>query len=187
MREGGVGGLEFVGDGAGFEGQVIDFANGSDFGGGAREEDFLEPFDFLAHAPLFSIILIVAWQWLPFATLILLTAFQSLDQEQLEAAEMDGAGFGSRFIWIMLPHLARAITVVILIQTIFILSVFAEILVTTNGGPGYASTNITYLVYAQSLLQFDVGGGSAGGIVAVILANIVAIFLMRMIGKNLDA
>ncbi len=147
----------------------------------------LQPFDFLAHAPLFSIILIVAWQWLPFATLILLTAMQSLDQEQLEAAEMDGAGFVSRFIYIVLPHLARAITVVILIQTIFLLSIFAEILVTTNGGPGYASTNITYLVYAQSLLQFDVGGGSAGGIIAVILANIVAIFLMRMIGKNLEA
>ena len=146
----------------------------------------LEPFDFLAHAPLASIILIVAWQWLPFATLILLTALQSLDQEQLEASEMDGANFGNRFIYIVLPHMARAITVVILIQTIFLLSVFAEILVTTNGGPGYASTNITYLVYAQSLLQFDVGGGSAGGIVAVILANIVAVFLMRMIGKNLD-
>jgi sorbitol/mannitol transport system permease protein len=38
-----------------------------------------------------SIILIVSWQWLPFATLILLTAIQSLDSEQLEAAEMDGA------------------------------------------------------------------------------------------------
>ena len=147
----------------------------------------LEPFDFLAHAPLASIVLIVAWQWLPFATLILLTAMQSLDREQLEAAEMDGASPPRRFIFIVLPHLARAITVVVLIQTIFLLSVFAEILVTTNGGPGYASTNITYLVYAQSLLQFDVGGGSAGGIVAVILANIVAIFLMRMIGKNLEA
>ncbi len=146
----------------------------------------LEPFDFLAHAPLFSIILIVAWGWLPFATLILLTALQSLDQEQLEAAEMDGASVPRRFFYIMLPHMARAITVVILIQTIFLLSVFAEILVTTNGGPGYASTNITFLVYAQSLLQFDVGGGSAGGIIAVILANIVAIFLMRMIGKNLE-
>jgi len=145
------------------------------------------PFDFLAHAPLFSIILIVAWQWLPFATLILLTALQSLDQEQLEAAKMDGARKLNRFIYIVLPHLSRAITVVILIQTIFLLSIFAEILVTTNGGPGYASTNITYLVYAQSLLQFDVGGGSAGGIVAVVLANIVAIFLMRMIGKNLEA
>ncbi|MDC9547345.1 sugar ABC transporter permease, partial [Pseudoalteromonas sp. CST4] len=46
--------------------------------------------------------------------------------------------------------------------------------------------NITYLIYTQSLLQFDVGGGSAGGIVAVIIANIVAIFLMRLIGKNLE-
>ncbi len=146
----------------------------------------LAPYDFFGQAPLLSIILIVAWQWLPFATLILLTALQSLDQEQLEAAEMDGASTLSRFIYIVLPHLARAITVVILIQTIFLLSIFAEILVTTNGGPGYASTNITFLVYAQSLLQFDVGGGSAGGIIAVILANIVAIFLMRMIGKNLE-
>ncbi len=147
----------------------------------------LAPFDFFAQAPLLSIIIIVAWQWLPFATLILLTALQSLDQEQLEAAEMDGAGPVNRFVYIVMPHLARAITVVILIQTIFLLSIFAEILVTTNGGPGYASTNLTFLVYAQSLLQFDVGGGSAGGIIAVILANIVAIFLMRMIGKNLEA
>ena len=100
---------------------------------------------------------------------------------------MDGAGPVKRFIYVVLPHLARAITVVILIQTIFLLSIFAEIMVTTNGGPGYASTNLTFLVYAQSLLQFDVGGGSAGGIIAVILANIVAIFLMRMIGKNLEA
>ncbi|WP_435168485.1 carbohydrate ABC transporter permease [Falsirhodobacter sp. 1013] len=146
----------------------------------------LPPYDFLSQAPLFSIILIVAWQWLPFATLILLTALQSLDSEQLEAAEMDGAGPFSRFFHIMLPHLSRAATVVILIQTIFLLSVFAEILVTTNGGPGNASTNLTYLVYSQSLLQYDVGLGSAGGIVAVILANIVAIFLMRMIGKNLE-
>ena len=146
----------------------------------------LQPIDWLAEAPLFSIIIIVAWQWLPFATLILLTALQSLDSDQLEAAEMDGAPPLSRFRYIVVPHLSRAITVVILIQTIFLLSVFAEILVTTNGGPGYATTNITYLVYMQSLLQFDVGGGSAGGIIAVILANIVAIFLMRMIGKNLD-
>ena len=147
----------------------------------------LQPYDFLSQAPLASIIGIVSWQWLPFATLILLTALQSLDREQLEAAEMDGAGIFSRFFYIMLPHLARAATVVILIQTIFLLGVFAEILVTTNGGPGTASTTLTYLVYVQSLLQFDVGSGAAGGIVAVVLANIVAIFLMRMIGKNLEA
>ena len=143
--------------------------------------------DFFSQIPLLSIIIIVAWQWLPFATLILLTALQSLDQEQLEAAKMDGARKFSRFFHIVLPHLSRAITVVILIESIFLLTIFAEILVTTNGGPGDATTNLTFLVYAQSLLQFDVGSGSAGGIVAVILANIVAIFLMRMIGKNLEA
>ncbi|PZM08536.1 carbohydrate ABC transporter permease [Rhizobium tubonense] len=146
-----------------------------------------QPVDFLATMPLFSIILIVAWQWLPFATLIMLTSLQSLDAEQQEAAEMDGAGVISKFIYIILPHMARAITVVILIQTIFLLSVFAEILVTTNGGPGTDSTNLTYLVYVQALLQFDIGGASAGGIVAVILANIVAIFLVRIVGKNLEA
>ncbi|MDR3373470.1 MAG: sugar ABC transporter permease [Ancalomicrobiaceae bacterium] len=146
-----------------------------------------QPHDWLAATPLLAIIIIVAWQWLPFATLILLTALQSLDEEQREAAEMDGAGPVSRFIYIVMPHLGRAVTVVILIQTIFLLSVFAEILVTTNGGPGTDSTNLAYLVYAQALLQYDVGGASAGGVVAVILANIVAIFLMRMIGRTLEA
>ncbi|MEK1929912.1 MAG: sugar ABC transporter permease [Pararhizobium sp.] len=146
----------------------------------------LQPVDWFAQYPLLSIIIIVAWQWLPFATLILLTALQSLDGEQKEAAEMDGAGFVNRFIYLTLPHLARSITVVILIQTIFLLGVYAEILVTTNGGPGYASTNLPFLIYRTALLGYDVGGASAGGIIAVILANIVAFFLMRAVGKNLD-
>ncbi len=146
----------------------------------------LQPIDWFAQYPLFSIIIIVAWQWLPFATLILLTALQSLDSEQKEAAEMDGANFFNRFIYLVMPHLARSITVVVLIQTIFLLGVYAEILVTTNGGPGYASTNIAFLIYRTALLGYDVGGASAGGIIAVILANIVAFFLMRAVGKNLD-
>ncbi|MFO1058137.1 MAG: sugar ABC transporter permease [Dongiaceae bacterium] len=147
----------------------------------------LQPIDWFADAPLFAIVVIVSWQWLPFATLILLTAIQSLDEEQKEAAQMDGTPPLSFFFYIVLPHLARAITVVILIETIFLLNVFAEILVTTGGGPGTDTTNIAFLVYAQALLQFDVGGASAGGIVAVILANIAAIFLVRMIGRNLEA
>ncbi|MDO5620259.1 MAG: sugar ABC transporter permease [Paracoccus sp. (in: a-proteobacteria)] len=146
----------------------------------------VSPVDWFAQFPLFSIIIIVAWQWLPFATLILLTALQSLDSEQVEAAEMDGAGAWARFTHLTLPHMARAITVVVLIQTIFLLGVYAEILVTTGGGPGNASTNLTYLIYRAARLNFDVGGAAAGGIIAVVLANIVALFLMRAVGKNLD-
>ncbi|WP_206456279.1 carbohydrate ABC transporter permease [Aurantimonas marina] len=144
----------------------------------------LQPYDFLSQSSLFSIIVIVAWQWLPFATLILLTAVQSLSSEQLEAAEMDGAPALSRFWYIILPHLSRAITVVILIQTIFLLSIFAEIFVTTNGA--FGTRTLTYLVYQRVLESQNIGLGSAGGIIAVILANIVAIFLMRIVGKNLD-
>ncbi len=146
----------------------------------------MRPVDWFAQYPLLSIIIIVAWQWLPFATLILLTSLQSLDGEQKEAAEMDGAGLVARFWYLTLPHMARAITVVILIQTIFLLGVYAEILVTTNGGPGYASTNLPFLIYRTALLGYDVGGASAGGVIAIVLANIVALFIMRAVGKNLD-
>lgn len=147
----------------------------------------VEAIDWLAQIPLLSLTLIVAWGWLPFATLILLTALQSLDREQKEAAEMDGAGAAARFFHITLPHLARPISVVVLIQTIFLLSLFAEIFVTTNGGPGTQSTNLAYLVYSQALLRFDVGSASAGGVIAVLVANILAIFLMRAVGRNLEA
>lgn len=145
----------------------------------------MQPIEFLSQYSLASIILIVSWQWLPFATLILLTAIQSLDQEQLEAAEMDGAPPLSRFWYIILPHLARAITVVILIQTIFLLSIFAEIFVTTSGA--FGTKTLTYLIFQRVLESQNVGLGSAGGVYAIILANIVAIFLMRIVGKNLDA
>jgi sorbitol/mannitol transport system permease protein len=147
----------------------------------------LAPIDWFTDLPLLAIILIVSWQWLPFATLILLTALQSLDEEQKEAAEMDGAPALSRFFYITLPHLARPITVVILIETIFLLTVFAEIFVTTGGGPGLATTNIAFLIYSQALIQYDVGSASAGGLVAVVIANIVAFFLVRIVGRNLDA
>lgn len=147
----------------------------------------LEPVDWFADYPMLSVIIIVSWQWLPFALLILLTAVQSLDHEQKEAARMDGAGALAQFAFITLPHMRRAITVVIMIETIFLLTVFAEIFVTTSGGPGNATTNLAFLIYARALLQFDVGGGSAGGVVAIILANIVAFFLVRSIAKGLDA
>jgi sorbitol/mannitol transport system permease protein len=146
----------------------------------------LQPIDWFAEAPLTAIVLIVSWQWLPFATLILLTALQSLDEEQKEAAEMDGAGALSKFFYITLPHLARPISVVILIETIFLLTIFADIYVTTGGGPGLQTTNIAFLIYSQALLHYDVGTASAGGLVAVVIANILAFFLVRIIGRNLE-
>ncbi len=146
----------------------------------------LAPVDWFGQVPLLTLVLILSWEWLPFALLILLTAVQSLDHEQREAARMDGAGALAQFRFIIVPHLRRAIGVVIMMETIFLLTIFAEIQVTTSGGPGTATTNLAYLIFRNALQQFDIGGGSAGGVVAILLANIVAFFLVRSAARNLE-
>jgi sorbitol/mannitol transport system permease protein len=146
----------------------------------------IQPVDWLTDHPLFSVIVIVAWQWLPFACLIFITSLQSLDRDQMEAAGMDGANALQKFWFLTLPHLARPIAVVVMIEMIFLIGVFAEIFTTTGGGPGNESTNLAFLIFKQALMNFDVGVASAGALFAVVLANIAAVFLIRLIGKNLD-
>ncbi|WP_310461464.1 sugar ABC transporter permease [Sphaerotilus sp.] len=145
-----------------------------------------QPVDWLTDFPLLSVIIMVAWQWLPFATLIFITSLQSMDRDQLEASRMDGATYLQQLRYLYLPHLGRSVAVVVMIEMIFLLSVFAEIYTTTGGGPGDASTNLAFLIFKQALLNFDAGVASAGALFAVVLANIAAVFLIRMVGKNLD-
>ena len=145
----------------------------------------LTPIDWLSQFPLLSIIMMVSWQWLPFACLIFMTALQSMDKEQLEAARMDGANYLQQLRYLYIPHLGRAVSVVLMIEMIFLLSIFAEIFTTTSGGPGFDTTTITFMIYQQALLAYDIGAASAGALFAVLIANIAAFFLMRVIGKNL--
>ena len=146
----------------------------------------LKPIDWFGVAPLTSIIIIVSWQWLPFAVLTLLTAVQSLDPERKEAARMDGAGPLAMFRYIIWPHLGRAIAATTMIESIFFLAIFAEIYVTTSGGPGFASTNLSFLIYRYALMEYDIGGASVAGLVAIVLANVLAVFLMRSFARNLE-
>jgi sorbitol/mannitol transport system permease protein len=80
------------------------------------------PVDWLTDYPLFSVIIMVSWQWLPFATLIFITALQSMSREQLEASRMDGATYLQQFRYLYSPHLGRSIAVVVMIEMIFLLS-----------------------------------------------------------------
>src|SRR5882672_3031153 len=114
------------------------------------------PVDWMTDWPLLSVIVMVAWQWLPFAILIFITSLQGMNREQLEAARMDGATWLQKFWFLVLPHLARPIAVVIMIEMIFLMSVFAEIFTTTGGGPGNESTNLAFLIFKQALMNFDV-------------------------------
>ncbi len=146
----------------------------------------LRAVDWFGQFPLSSVIAIVSWEWLPFAFLILFTSIQSLDESTLEAARLDGAGSIAIFQHIQIPHMGRAISIVVMMETIFLLGVFAEIYVTTAGGPGVATTNLAFLIYQRALLAFNVGSASAAGVIAIVLANIMAAFLIRTVARRLD-
>jgi len=141
----------------------------------------IDPISFrAAQTSAYAVIIMVTWQWTPFAVLIFMTSLQSEDEQQKEAAILDGASKWSQFRFLTLPHLGRPIAIVVMIQAIFHLSLYAEIEIVSRGN---GNKNLPYLIgeYANN----NIGAASATGIFAVILANIVAIFLLRMIGKTL--
>ena len=141
----------------------------------------LAPISFRAtQTSAYAVIIMVTWQWTPFAVLIFMTSLQSEDQQQKEAAVLDGASTFSQFRFLTLPHLARPIAIVVMIQAIFHLSLYAEIEIVSRGN---GNKNLPYLI--GEFANNNIGAASATGIFAVILANIVAFFLLRMIGKTL--
>ncbi|MDX2005565.1 MAG: sugar ABC transporter permease [Meiothermus sp.] len=146
-----------------------------------------KPIDWLAQFPMQAIVIMVTWQWIPFAMLLILTGLQSLSREQLEAAKIDGANAWQEFRFIVVPHLAQTLSVVVMLETIFLLTVFAEIYASTSGGPGLETTTLPYLIYVKAFGEYRIGVAAAGAVFAVILANIVAAFVLRMIGRNLQA
>jgi len=140
-----------------------------------------EPLSFRAtQTSAYAVIMMVTWQWTPFAVLIFMTSLQSEDESQKEAAILDGANAWSRFRNLTVPHLARPIAIVIMIQSIFHLSLYAEIEIVSRGN---GNKNLPYLI--GEFTSNNIGAASATGIFAVILANIVAIFLLRMVGKSM--
>jgi len=140
-----------------------------------------EPMSFRAtQTSAYAVIIMVAWQWTPFAILIFMTSLQSEDESQKEAAILDGANAWSRFRNLTLPHLGRPIAIVVMIQSIFHLSLYAEIEIVSRGN---GNKNLPYLI--GEFTSNNIGAASAAGIFAVILANILALFLLRIVGKTL--
>lgn len=140
--------------------------------------------DPLAQQAMLSIILIVSWEWTPFMMLILLAGLQSLPREPIEAAQMDGAGPFDLFRYIVLPYMMRYIEIAVLLEVLFVLSIFGEIFVVTSGGPGIATTTLTYDIYKEAFLRWNIGRASALGVYAVIIANIVVTLFLRVLRRG---
>src|SRR3984885_5714678 len=130
-----------------------------------------------------SVIVVMVWQWTPFMTLIVLAGLQGQAQDALEAARVGGATAWAISREPPLPHLRPYIELGILLGSIYLVNVFDQVRLMTNGGPGTATTNLPFYLYEQANDAFDVGGAAATGVVTVILTIIVATFALRMFAR----
>ena len=116
--------------------------------------------------------------------LILLAGLQGVDEEVKEAAHLDGVSGWGEFRYITLPLLARYIELCILLGTIYVLNLFGEIRVATQGGPGTQSTTVPYYVYQTIHDYNDVGNAAALGVLAVVFASLIASGLLRLLTRT---
>ncbi|QOR71907.1 sugar ABC transporter permease [Ruania alkalisoli] len=146
----------------------------------------INPVDWTSTYPVLSILFALVWQWTPFMMLLVLAGLQAQPKDVLEAAQMDGAGWGKTFVSITLPQLRRYIELGVLLGAIYVVNTFDQIYLMTAGGPGTASANLPFYIYQRAFLGFDIGQAAAMGVVVVIATIIVATFALRLIFRSFE-
>ncbi|HMM88927.1 carbohydrate ABC transporter permease [Bradyrhizobium sp.] len=139
----------------------------------------INPPDWLGN-PMWAKICVVladAWIFTPFVMLVLYAALQTLDQAQIEAAKIDGAGGWRILRHIVLPSMVPVIVFTVSVRLMDVFRFFDTIYVLTGGGPGTATETITMYTYQLGFQLLQVGKASALGIITlVIVAAIIATF-----------
>jgi len=118
---------------------------------------FLASTDFV----IFTVILIDTWQWAPFVALIVLGGLQSLPARVYEAAAIDGAVGWRKLVYITLPLLGPTILTAAVLRSVDLLRFFDVIYITTQGGPGYATSTLNIYAYRKGFEFSDIGYASA--------------------------
>ena len=132
---------------------------------------------------IFTVVLIDTWQWTPFVALIVLGGLQSLPSNIYEAASIDGATGWREFLYITLPMLGPTILTAALLRSVDLLRFFDVIYITTQGGPGYASSTLNIYAYRKAFDFSDIGYASA---LMITLSTIVlgAVLVFSQIRKK---
>jgi len=141
--------------------------------------------EWVSEFPLWTIVVVLVWQWTPFMMLIMLAGLQGQSSSVLEAAKVDGASASATFFQITLPHLRPYLELGVLLGSIYLIQVYDHIFTITGGGPG--STNIPFFVNQRSFgAAFAYGSASAYSILVVIAAILLANFGLRVLSGLLE-
>jgi multiple sugar transport system permease protein len=126
------------------------------------------------------IALLDTWQWSPFVALIVLGGLQTLPEEPYEAAYLEGASHWQVFWHITLPLLKPTLFTAAILRSVDLLRFFDLIYITTQGGPGNASTTLNIYAYKRAFEFFDIGYASAIMIVLLALVLVIVSLLTRL-------
>ena len=121
---------------------------------------------------LWCIVAVIVWQFAGYSMVIFLAGLQSIPNEVIEAAAVDGAGHFRRFWYVTRPLIAPALTVNLILSIIGGLKLFDQVWVLTNGGPGTSTETMSTLIYRNA---FQFGEFAYSASLALILAVFVAV------------
>jgi multiple sugar transport system permease protein/raffinose/stachyose/melibiose transport system permease protein len=133
---------------------------------------------------MLSIIVATVWKSAGYYMVIYLAGLQGISQELLEAASIDGAGRWQRFRHVTFPLLAGAMTVCIILSMINALKIFDQIAVMTDGGPGFETETLTYIIYKVAFGELRQGFGTALGIVLFLIILIISIIQIKVLRRR---
>lgn len=135
------------------------------------------PISFFGDATLAfpSIMLADTWQWTPFVIILCFAALQTLPQDVLEAAALDGA-YGRTIFWrVTLPILAPMLVAIFLLRLVMAFKTFDLVYVLTFGGPGDATSIASFEIWKSALREFDVGLASAQTLLFALVVTVVTL------------
>ena len=136
---------------------------------------------------LFVVVFVIAWQFVPFHTLIYQGGVRQIPASLYEAAQIDGAGRVQQFFNITLPQLKYTIITSSTLMVVGSLAYFDLVFVLTGGGPGYATRLLPLHMYLTGFKANDMGAASALGVILVAIGLALALLLQRLGGKNRNA
>ena len=131
---------------------------------------------------LTAIIIADTWEWFPLTMLMVLAALQTLPEELVDAARVDGAGWAQTLLYIILPFIRGTLMVAGLFRLIDSIKAFPLIYILTDGGPGSVTEVTNYYAFQQAF-NFSYLGFSAAITVVLIAATLVlSWFVVRLTG-----
>jgi multiple sugar transport system permease protein/raffinose/stachyose/melibiose transport system permease protein len=133
---------------------------------------------------MIAIIVTTVWKSSGYYMIIYLAGLQGIPPELNEAAAIDGAGRWQQFRHITFPLLASAMTVCVMLSMIGALKIFDQIAAMTDGGPGFATETMTYIVYKVGFGELRQGYGTALALVLFALILIVSLIQIKVLRKR---